>query len=802
MSNRTAQSGRATRTGRRGTPSRQAVSMAIRRIHQGIEPLEARTLLAAAGPTITAATPAELFNLKTESLTALTVSFSEAVNASSFTAEDVKIVGPDGPITPASIDTFDDQYFTIEIPAQTRRGIYRISVGPNITDPGGHPMDQNQNGTPGEPADAYTWSFQTFNADTPFTTPFTITAADEDYEDQDIAIIGTTLTIDGAHSFHSVQLMKGAVVTNTAGSAAGISLTIAEDAIVDAGSKVTADTLGYRDGKGPGATSGDSGPGAGYGGTGGRGGAAGGPTYGSCTSPSSLGSGGTSVYSGTGGWGGGSVVLKAGGTIWVDGAVSVNGGNGVGFYLATGGGGGSGGSIWLTAAKLAGKGSISSNGGQGGDVVYQDGGGGAGGRIALYYDTNTFTGTLAARGGWGYQYGGAGTIFCKSPTEPDGKLIIDNAGKVGASTPLPSGQYTLDALEVGSIVVLPAGPHTVHTLILRPTGSMTLGKEVVLDFARCQVQAGASLAIENSATDDPDDLLEVQLGGQLTLTGLWTNRGTISAAGSLALSGDWANIGTISSNGAATLQGSWTNSSKISIAGAATLQGTYTNEGSISVGGKATLQGVWTNNGTISAGGVATLIGPWNNNGAVALTGSLIVRPPQDAIPSTYTTVYSQLRSGVLGKPARIWTNVNEDPQPCTAVGSFFNGYPNNPNLTLFAGQTIQKGDVLLKYVYFGDANMDGVVNADDYHLIDKAFIVQPGGWYNGDFNYDGVINADDYFLIDRAFLCQSGPLAAGEPEPAEAASEQSAVVTRVQPQKTEADQSILAQLFSTEPVM
>ena len=63
-------------------------------------------------------------------------------------------------------------------------------------------------------------------------------------------------------------------------------------------------------------------------------------------------------------------------------------------------------------------------------------------------------------------------------------------------------------------------------------------------------------------------------------------------------------------------------------------------------------------------------------------------------------------------------------------------------------------------------------------------------------------INADDYFCIDSAFLGQSGQLAGGEPEPAEAGSEQSAVVTRVQPQKNEADQSILAQLFSTEPVV
>jgi len=33
---------------------------------------------------------------------------------------------------------------------------------------------------------------------------------------------------------------------------------------------------------------------------------------------------------------------------------------------------------------------------------------------------------------------------------------------------------------------------------------------------------------------------------------------------------------------------------------------------------------------------------------------------------------------------------------------------------------------------------------------------------YNGDFNYDGVVNADDYFLIDSAYIGQGGQLSIG----------------------------------------
>ena len=81
-----------------------------------------------------------------------------------------------------------------------------------------------------------------------------------------------------------------------------------------------------------------------------------------------------------------------------------------------GSGGGSGGSVYLTAAALSGAGVISADGGDGGDGYWDQGGGGGGGRIAVYYeDMSQFTGTVQAQGGWGYEYGGAGTIWLAGP---------------------------------------------------------------------------------------------------------------------------------------------------------------------------------------------------------------------------------------------------------------------------------------------------------------------------------------------------------------------------------------------------
>jgi hypothetical protein len=70
-------------------------------------------------------------------------------------------------------------------------------------------------------------------------------------------------------------------------------------------------------------------------------------------------------------------------------------------------------------------------------------------------------------------------------------------------------------------------------------------------------------------------------------------------------------------------------------------------------------------------------------------------------------------------------------------------------------------GNIVLKYTYNGDANLDGRINADDYFRIDSGFLDQPQNptYVQGDFNDDDTINADDYFLIDSAFLGQGAPL-------------------------------------------
>jgi len=74
---------------------------------------------------------------------------------------------------------------------------------------------------------------------------------------------------------------------------------------------------------------------------------------------------------------------------------------------------------------------------------------------------------------------------------------------------------------------------------------------------------------------------------------------------------------------------------------------------------------------------------------------------------------------------------------------------------TLFDGETVNPGAVLVKYTYYGDTDFNGKVNFDDYARIDAGFNAHATSWFTGDFDGNGKINFDDYALIDQAFNAQ-----------------------------------------------
>ena len=297
--------------------------------------------------------------------------------------------------------------------------------------------------------------------------------------------------------------------------------------------------------------------------------------------------------------------------------------------------------MYLTVGQLMGGGIISADGGA--SIGY--GGGGGGGRIAIYYyESSTFTGTISAFGGSGYEWGGAGTIYTQASSEPLGDLLVDNGGHAGAGTRLVDGTYTFDTVEVRGKAILELS----H-------GALVVGVMVIDEDDDHVPQSCLDLGRAGLIADYPD--------------------GTASPIAEIA---------------------------------------------------------AWVRAGLNAPSGY------WNGNGITSREAAA-------------------------------------DPDKLTAVGVLDNADPGAGGKTEFAGQAVDASSVLVAYTWWGDANLDGIVNSNDYDRIDSNWLLQTPNprWATGDFNYDGVINSNDYDKIDTAWLLSGGATLAGAvlpmpaPEPA-----------------------------------
>jgi serine protease len=87
------------------------------------------------------------------------VAFTEAVNASTFTAADVRLTGPAGQVIAITGVTVvagsNSTQFDVTFASQSAVGTYRIAIGPAISDVAGNALNQNGNAVNGETTDAF-----------------------------------------------------------------------------------------------------------------------------------------------------------------------------------------------------------------------------------------------------------------------------------------------------------------------------------------------------------------------------------------------------------------------------------------------------------------------------------------------------------------------------------------------------------------------------------------------------------------------------------------------------------------------
>lgn len=91
-------------------------------------------------------------------------------------------------------------------------------------------------------------------------------------------------------------------------------------------------------------------------------------------------------------------------------------------------------------------------------------------------------------------------------------------------------------------------------------------------------------------------------------------------------------------------------------------------------------------------------------------------------------------------------------------------GFGDNQVLQIdsFAGRDVSSHDnVLLKWTYAGDANLDGQVDIRDLYLLAQSF-QSAGLWTSGDFDYSGTVDA-----IDLGYLARNWQAGVGDPIPA-----------------------------------
>ncbi len=105
------------------------------------------------------------------------------------------------------------------------------------------------------------------------------------------------------------------------------------------------------------------------------------------------------------------------------------------------------------------------------------------------------------------------------------------------------------------------------------------------------------------------------------------------------------------------------------------------------------------------------------------------------------------------------------DPAHLLALGVLQNDQGGSPLFgddslgSLFDGVAPGADDILVKFTYFGDANLDGKVDGADYQAINNGSEHGLSSWGNGDFNYDGVVDGADYGLIQTAEQLQGTQL-------------------------------------------
>ncbi len=549
----------------------------------------------------------------------LEIQFSGAVLSGTFTLGDVLLTGPGGVITPTALNQLAADRYEL-VSSGTGLSTYSLVIGPDVRDLSNLLMDQNHNGTPGEPGDAYTGAL--------FSAGVTITDTQTTYEGQNLIIYGNTATINGPHTFASVAVLGTATLTHSPATASAeyrLDLTITDTLWITATGKIDVTSRGYLAGYTYGNTTVGGATGWSGGSYGGLGYSHSGSTnrvYGDYRNPNELGSGGSAA----GGVAGGGLVRITAHAAVIEGAIQANGAAGV--YPQNSGG--SGGGIWLSVGTLSGRGTIAANGGVGSHIGY-GGGDGGGGRVAVYYDTLAgFDPARQVTAHGSYIDGsGVGTVYLKQ-NGGEGQLRIDSHGATtGMWTPLGMSNesvFVVDHLIISGTNVIAAPEHDMpiqaNNVSIFGNGNLTHQPATITDTYALRMDVTGTLLI--SATG------KIDVTGRGYLAGYTYGNTTVGGATGWS-GGSYGGLGYSHSGSTNRVYGDYRNPNELGSGGSAAggvaggglvriTAHAAVIEGAIQANGAA---GVYPQNSGGSGGGIWLSVGTLSGRGTIAANGGV-----------------------------------------------------------------------------------------------------------------------------------------------------------------------------------
>jgi autotransporter-associated beta strand protein len=340
--------------------------------------------------------------------------------------------------------------------------------------------------------------------------------------------------------------------------------------------------------------------------------------------------------------------------------------------------------------------------------------------------------------------GGAGLVFANTVTSTTNSLFVAGGGNgvtFEGNVSLGTGQ-----INVATSVQLSPAPSTTITISSGITGAGT----VTQNTTGTTVLSAVSTYSGNTTVS----------AGTLALT----TGGSIAGSGNVnVLSG--ATLSLAASTSAVASGALQRTLGNLNITGGSVVLSPATNH--------ANQQALTVSGLTISTNNAGVYTGP---SGSGAFTGQLdigngevdVQNAGSAGLATLAAAAWQGFNGGWTGTDGIISSAVAGGPKGATGVGVILNGTTYSGANT-FDGISPGANDVLIKYTYYGDVNLQGSVTSADYLAVDSAFNNNSNsnntpltGWQNGDFNYDGVINGDDYTLMDNAYNSQGGVSLAG----------------------------------------